>query len=291
MSDKYQEASHTAKGTIYPKALYKIKKFKDLKKYFNHEKLKNILVVGEIISFEDVLKCFCPKDIHDEDFFNYMCFDSDICYSHNDYSPNDLNKLLHISSLPYEIILNMVRIEEGNVQFDTHAYYFLNDVENGTQFLIRELGHEFYCDHLIMYKSKIYQKDNEILYVNKSQRSKIRNLIIEDICKPSALTEYRTVDIPNYFDVYWHDLFLRGEYFLDASDEEISLNFSKTFYKFWGIYCNTDESEYPLAIRNYNDAIKDDNGEFNFAAVPMIYKRGKTGKNGAINFFKEKFEW
>ena len=48
MSDKYQEASHTAKGTIYPKALYEIKKFKDLKKYFNHEKLKNILVIGSI---------------------------------------------------------------------------------------------------------------------------------------------------------------------------------------------------------------------------------------------------
>ena len=279
MSKKYQEAVHTADGTTYPPALYKIKKFRDLKKHFDYEKLNNILIVGEIISFEDVLKCFCPKDINDDDFFKYICFDSDICYYHNDYSPIDIDKLLHISSLPYEIVIALQRIEEGNIIMDTHNYYFLSDINSGTQYLIRQLGYDIYCDHQVMYSCKINQKNNEILFANKSQTNKIREYIINDICKPNQLTEEKILNIPNFFKVYWHDLLLPDDMIFGVKgsrvDKATYLGNCMTFRKFYKKYLKTDPFNYPDQIKN---------GEL---AQPIIYRIGKTSKTASDIFFKE----
>jgi hypothetical protein len=269
-SVEQQDASHTAEGTNYPKVLHKIKKFKDLKKHFDYEKLNNILIVGEIISFEDVLKCFCPKDINEEDFFDHI-IDSGICWSWNEYSAIDIDKLLNLSSLPYEAVITLDTIEEGNIIYGTHNYYFLSDINSGIRYLIRQFGHDIYCDHQVMNSCKIYQKNDEILFTNKSQFKKIRDFIINDI--------YEIGHIPDYFNVYWHDLLLPDEVMFGVKgsrvDKATYLGDCMTFNEFYTKYLETDPFNYPQAVIN---------GEL---AQPIIYRVGKTSKTASAAFFKK----
>lgn len=289
MIDKYQISSHDTEGKNELKTLSQINKFKDLKKYFNYKKLKKILLVGKVISFEDVLQCFCPKEVNDDDFFEYMCFDTNICSYHNEYSHIDLNKLLYISTLQYEIVMDLVRIEEGNILYNTHAYYFLNDLDSGTQYLIREYGCDIYVDHLILYKCKFYHNNKKFFYKNKNEIDKIRKIIIDDICEPNQLKKIENIDIPmapinipDEINVYWHNLLLDEEPFFGGGPmkgRELNLGASKTFKKFYKLYKKTDPLYYPPKIIEGSDYTQ-----------PFIYKWDSTGKNGSDAFLKKMFK-